>query len=212
MKLRSIRQPTIVEPGRKYDLIIVASGYESRARFVAQKLSDEGITIDYKVAIAFREHPLDGARPDNDAAFAALGFQFLPCSGSSTTEVKKCFESALLPVKDAEVVRMLIDISCMTRAWYGEMVHSLMSISSVGGAEVDFVYTAAEFIVPSEEYPPNRMAGPVPGFFGITLPDKPTALGYRFASANPVNSVGAYLYGAGKKEFKRADGKFSLMK
>jgi hypothetical protein len=34
--------------------------------------------------------------------------------------------------------------------------------------------------------------------------------GYRFQSTNPVNSVGAYLYGPeGKKHFNRADGKFS---
>ena len=34
-------------------------------------------------------------------------------------------------------------------------------------------------------------------------------LGFVFKSKNPVNSVGAYLYGPeGKKHFKRADGKF----
>jgi hypothetical protein len=34
-------------------------------------------------------------------------------------------------------------------------------------------------------------------------------IGYKFQSSNPVNSVGAYLYGAhGKKYFKRANGKF----
>ena len=34
--------------------------------------------------------------------------------------------------------------------------------------------------------------------------------GYHFQSSNPVNSVGAYLYGPeGKKHFKRADGKFA---
>jgi len=33
--------------------------------------------------------------------------------------------------------------------------------------------------------------------------------GFVFKSKNPVNSVGAYLYGPeGKKYFKRADGKF----
>jgi len=37
-------------------------------------------------------------------------------------------------------------------------------------------------------------------------------LGYKFKSTNPVNSVGAYLYGAhGKKHFKRKDGKFSAI-
>lgn len=34
-------------------------------------------------------------------------------------------------------------------------------------------------------------------------------LGYRFATKNPQNSVGAFLYGYGKKHFKRINGKFS---
>ena len=34
-------------------------------------------------------------------------------------------------------------------------------------------------------------------------------IGYKFASKNPGNSVGAFLYGKdGKKHFKRVDGKF----
>jgi hypothetical protein len=38
-------------------------------------------------------------------------------------------------------------------------------------------------------------------------------IGYKFTSSDPVNSVGAYLYGAhGRKLFKRADGKFSPAK
>jgi hypothetical protein len=35
-------------------------------------------------------------------------------------------------------------------------------------------------------------------------------LGYQFQSSNPVNSVGAFLYGpSGKKHFKRMNGKFA---
>jgi hypothetical protein len=37
-----------------------------------------------------------------------------------------------------------------------------------------------------------------------------TALGYKFSSAKPKNSLGAYLYGPGKSYFKRVKGKFSL--
>jgi hypothetical protein len=38
-------------------------------------------------------------------------------------------------------------------------------------------------------------------------------IGYKFQSADPIKSVGAYLYGKeGKKHFKRADGKFSAEK
>jgi hypothetical protein len=38
-------------------------------------------------------------------------------------------------------------------------------------------------------------------------------IGYKFTSSNPVNSVGAWLYSAaGKRAFKRADGRFSPAK
>jgi signal recognition particle subunit SEC65 len=37
-------------------------------------------------------------------------------------------------------------------------------------------------------------------------------VGYKFSSSNPVNSVGAFLYGAGKQHFKRVNGKFSPKK
>lgn len=39
--------------------------------------------------------------------------------------------------------------------------------------------------------------------------DEVQKIGYRFQSSNPVNSVGAYLYGAGKRDFKRTNGKFT---
>ena len=35
-------------------------------------------------------------------------------------------------------------------------------------------------------------------------------IGYRFKATDPMNSMQAFLYGAGKKLFKRVDGKFSL--
>jgi len=35
-------------------------------------------------------------------------------------------------------------------------------------------------------------------------------IGYRFAATDPMNSLQAFLYGPGKKLFKRAEGKFSL--
>jgi hypothetical protein len=33
-------------------------------------------------------------------------------------------------------------------------------------------------------------------------------IGYKFSSKNPVNSLGAYLYGAGKSHFRRKNGRF----
>ena len=65
----------------------------------------------------------------------------------------------------------------MTRPWYGEIVHTLLTLSQPQELCVDFVYTSSEFVPPLGEYPPNRVAGPVPGFVGMALPDKPTALG-----------------------------------
>jgi hypothetical protein len=36
-----------------------------------------------------------------------------------------------------------------------------------------------------------------------------TAMGYSFTTKNPINSVGAFLYGPGKKHFKGSEGLFT---
>jgi hypothetical protein len=177
MKLCKINQRTFGQLCDHYDVVVCSSGYESRARYVATQLAEKRVVSANRYVLAFKEHTQECARPDNDRGFEKLGFIPFACSGHSTAEVRACFESALIPVNGLKSARLLVDISCMTRAWYGEIVHALLSRTVSQELIVDFTYTLAEFVPPLGEYPPNRVAGPVPGFVGMALPDKPTTLG-----------------------------------
>lgn len=177
MILRKVHQNSPSELATFYDAVVCASGYESRARFIATQLAEKHVRIANRYVFAFKEHNTDCARPENDRRFHELHYKPVLCSGSSTEEAKRCFESILLPIKDVRSPKLLVDISCMTRAWYGVFVHSLLTLSRHDNVTVHFAYAVAEFKAPAKEYPPNRVAGPVPGFLGIALPDKPTALG-----------------------------------
>lgn len=177
MKLQNIHQREFLETPVSYDIVIAASGYESRAKYVAGMLDEKGVKIANRFALAFTEHLSDCARPGNDKAFTMLGYELLPCSGHSAENAHECFRKALSRLKSDAFARCLIDISSMTRAWYGEIVNTLLTLERGLGLQVDFAYTGAEFVPAKGDYPANRVAGPVPGFVGMTLPDKPTALG-----------------------------------
>jgi len=177
MKLCRISQAELDPSGDAYDLIICASGYESRSRFVASRIEPQlGESRPAKFVFAFKEHEWDCARPDNDRAFKSWSYTQILCSGRSTIDAGNAFGQALKSLGRVSKAKILIDISCMTRAWYGEIVHSILRNGLLISLEVDFAYVGSEFMEAGGNYPPNRVAGPVPGFFGLTLPDKPTAL------------------------------------
>src|SRR5258706_10900189 len=170
MFLHSVYQDEFAKVEGPYDLAVCASGYESRARFVATELAQRNIEVRSKFVFTFKEHMQDCARGANDRCFKELNYKDLPCSGRSTMDARKCFESALHDLKNLETARLLIDISCMTRVWYGEIIHILLASSKFRDLHVEFAYTSAEFVEPLGEYPPNRVAGPAPGFVGMALP------------------------------------------
>ena len=99
MKLRTVNQEDFGKLDGPYDVVVSASGYESRARFLATRLADRKVRISSRYAFAFKEHTQVCARPENDRCFSALGYNLLPCSGSSTLDARECFNSALLPLR-----------------------------------------------------------------------------------------------------------------
>lgn len=177
MNLQRIQQRPFTDTVDRYDVVICASGYESRARYVATQFAEKQTKFSNRYVLGFKEHATACARPQNDRTFHSLGYTPIACSGHSTAEARSCFDTALDSVCGLGSARVLVDISCMTRAWYGEVVRGLLTAARFRELHVAFTYTMAEFVPPSGEYPPNRVAGPVPGFVGMALPDKPTVLG-----------------------------------
>jgi hypothetical protein len=176
MKLSLFEQLDFAESSKSYDLIVTASGYESRARFVAETIGAQGSSGCARLVLSFAEHLKECARPENDAAFERLGYKPFLCHGRSDEEVSQVIAGALEALPKIPEPRILVDISSMTRAWYGAIVRSVMALHLEGSMVVHFAYTPAEFVAPPNDYPPNRIVGPVAGFTGNTLPTKPTAL------------------------------------
>lgn len=173
MNLRGINQLTLnealLEPT---DIVICASGFESRATHLAKKLSTLNCRL---VALGFKEFKDKGARDRNDRKYVKYAFEQFELSGNDDVGAGKYFQDFLNAI-DKENCRLVIDISSMTRAWYGGFVSVLRSESKFNKITSDFVYVPAKFPTKFPEYPPNEVVAPVKGFSGLTLNDKPTAL------------------------------------
>jgi hypothetical protein len=176
MKLSAFEQLPFTEAMNGYDLIVAASGYETRARFVAENIGAQGTNVCTCLALAFAEHRSEGVRPENDAVFQSLGYKLVLCRGRSDEDVALVVADALEKLNGVPEPKILVDISSMTRAWYGAIVRCLISLRLSSKVIVHFAYTSAEYVAPPNEYPPNRIVGPVAGFTGNTLPTRPTAL------------------------------------
>ena len=76
--------------GKNIDLLLAASGYESRSKAAAQYLNRQSnIKIKNKLAFGFTEHRDNNVRKKNDLKFKKLGYKIILSSGSDSSEVEK---------------------------------------------------------------------------------------------------------------------------
>lgn len=171
----------------RFDKCVFASGYERRARHAATR----GLIGSAEIVVwGFQEHPTAIARVDNDAHFEALGAEPIVLSGNDDDRADELSE-AFLAVAGQEEPHLLVDISCMTRAWYGALVRTLMRWEGHDCLHVTFAYTPGAYRAPPTERPLNEIVVPVRGFTGFALPDSPSVLlmGLGF---EPGRAMGAF--------------------
>ena len=174
MIITKISQPTfsdLIE--QKVDLAICASGYESRSSHLAGKLGK----IDCRrVAFGFKENKDAPVRKDNDKKFEEKGFGIIKdIPGKASDDVAEHLQRLLYEL-NLDCCRILIDISSMTRSWYGGIVRALRAETRLSQITADFVYTPAVFYKASANYPPNEIVAPVRGFSSLSFANKPTLL------------------------------------
>ncbi len=156
-----------------FDALVVASGYESRARHVAQQLQvTDG---QRRVAMGFNDHK-EYAREDNDCELEARGFELMAFDGADRVAVIDLMAS-LLASQNKDSIDLLIDYSCMTRTWYAAMLEAIRTSRNAGVTTVNayFAYSAPQFTEP----PPrtlNQVMQPIRGFGGLSSPFQRTAL------------------------------------
>ena len=172
MKIEAIRRARIEELSTiPIDVTVMASGYESRAHNVAKKLGAVGMD---RIVLGFLEHTDLPTRLENDAVFNGLGYREIPLSGETILEHEEIHN--YLDNMTSDPARILIDITSMTRLWYGGIVSALRAYRGDKTIVTYFTYTPAQYNKPSNLWPPNETVGAVHGFSSLSLPDRPTAL------------------------------------
>lgn len=157
----------------RYDFVLTASGYESRATHVAQQLApmNEG----RRVAVGFVDRPIL-SRSSNDAFFSQNGFELVLSSGSDGSAVRHEILRAVYECRSS-VMHILVDFTSMTRVWYGTVLSALREYAENSPARViiTFAYSPSQYAEPQDPGP-NLHMGPVSGFSTLSLPNRKTAL------------------------------------
>jgi hypothetical protein len=156
------------------DLVIVACGYESRARYFVERRLMLGKR---QVALAFgtqRELAFDR----NVRVFRERGVDIVDVDEEKLSRwMRASIEEAAQGV-DARPVRVFIDVSSQSRSRMARILEGVVDIGRRVPLEVFFAYALAEFDQPDGKPAPIRDIGPVsPRFAGWTLdPELPTSL------------------------------------
>lgn len=162
-----------VERAGEFDIVVAASGYEERAPFVSEALHNtegEGLVFGFDES---NDHP---RRVHNDQVFAALGYRMVSCSGNDHESTAAAVSDAIARCPN-DPVRIAIDITSMTRAWYWGIAKMLSEVTSDISLDVTYFYSIAEYEAPTNEAEPAMVIGPIRGLSaGLELPTSPISL------------------------------------
>lgn len=158
------------EGGGAYDADLVALGYESRSRAIAEEIP---VKSKKPVAFGFAENQifdyLVNRQWYEEHQYAVIE--------ARDDEFRGIFESVLQNVLDTTegAIRVRVDISSFTRPRLASIVSSFSEAASGRTITAEFAYTLAAFSPPPKELFPNIHVGPVlPDFAGWwTEPERP---------------------------------------
>lgn len=144
MELDTTVQTSINElHAQTFDLLIAASGYETRSVFLSQKILSS--KVKRKVVLAFQERRGEISRPDNDIIFKQLGFEFVDASVSSDIEIKRVLNNFCATHNSGEA-NVLIDYSSMPKFWYEAVIQYFIENEPfTKKINVWFSYTPSEY-------------------------------------------------------------------
>ena len=159
MKLKYAQQISFSDfKNDTYDFIIAASGYETRATALSEKISRQ---FKNKFVLGFIEHKELPQRIENDKIFNSLGFiEFLAKEGSYE-EIISVLDEILKANLFEDKLTVVVDYSCMTKVWYATILNYFLNkYSEIKNLELIFCYTPSQFAVPKTPMPNKYMGSP----------------------------------------------------
>lgn len=167
-----------------YAVGIVSSGYESRGRFAWNYL---GLRAKQRICFLFPDHKVLDYEA-NRKFFEEAGFSAVDPTLAATHKALNSTAVANELTPDGSAMRVVVDISCMTRLLIASTCYEIAQLATRLGHRilVDFVYSCAEF----GEVP--KIDGPVT----VNGPAIPALAGW---PQNPASSLGVII-GIGYEE------------
>jgi len=159
--------------GARFDVFVCSLGFETRARYIAEKHTPEA---NVRVALAFEDRQ-ELAYAVNAEFLRNAGFQIYSWPDDDFADaLAAVFESSRNSMSRS--LHVCIDISSMSRSRVAACVVALQRIAfGIDTVDVDFVYTVAAYSPPPEDDVPPVHTGPVcEEFAGWVDPEKPTSL------------------------------------
>lgn len=174
MKLKFAQQLSYSEfEQTEKDVLIVASGYESRSTTLGSKIYSKCKKC---CAIGFAEHVNHPQRIKNDNLFQEMGFRPFIAKEGSFEDIMHVLDTILGDLIHQDNLSVVVDYSCMTKVWYATILNYFLNKhSKLNKLEVVFSYSPSQFSTPKMPMP-NRYMGPIPGIFRVSASYKPTAL------------------------------------
>lgn len=151
---------------RFYDLGAFASGFEARSIHVAQLVGPE--LASSNVVLGFRDGVGVLSRDENDHYFAQnFGVAVeVPKIGEDEHCLSKRLE-ALLKLANGKAIRIFVDYSVMTRAWYGALLTWARFSDYSAPLEIDFVYAYGKYLTDFSALGISEIVS-LPGFEGVS--------------------------------------------
>ena len=171
MRLVRVSNATLSEAADRSDLILAASGYEQRATSAPRAVHRR---VSHRVALAFQENPEALSRPDNDRILRELDYSLEPAAADNDAVPERILAEYMSAAATEHAI--VIDISSMTRVWYGALVRRLLEEQRHARITTYFVYVPGRYSAPPEDVTPNEIVAPIDGFASLALPNLPIAL------------------------------------
>lgn len=127
----------------KYDIALFSCGYEERCIDVASRLHKDN--IDNVIVLAFDQHKEDLVRIDSLNYFSEswTDFKLLEISQREISEIQKSLSEIIKKINAAEL-KVLIDYTSMSRAWYAAILNYLVNFCNLR-VTVDLIYATAVY-------------------------------------------------------------------
>jgi hypothetical protein len=172
MKISYIREANLGQLLEiNFDLILGASGYESRASYL---FSNNIFIGENRVCFSFKNNKKH-SREKNDALFASKKFEPVEIDHNSANHLAQLFYTLISKSKGKDEIKILVDYSCMSTLMYASIFKCFYEIDLFEKVSIYFSYTQSVYSKPSNRSQLKHHS-PISLLNNIELTDKKIAL------------------------------------